>query len=330
MLVLGGTNYIGPAIVRELVAAGHEITLLNRGITNPDLLPEVPRIRADRTKGEEAFRQVRDRRWDIVIDTWPDDPGVVSASAKALANATERYVFVSTVSAYADLARPGTKEDAPLAPATSPNAYGAKKASCERAVQSFFPERCIIVRPAVILGPTDPNDSLRFWLVRLDRGGQVLAAGDGLDPVQYVDVRDLAQWLAMLVGSDVVGTFNVAGPAGPLTFAEFVHGCKAVTATPSLVVWVSQDFLAERQVRPWVDLPLWMPRTVSRGWQTIDASKARGLGLLHRPLAETARDTLHAFRQNYPPDYRLGAPGRYGGMTRERELELLAAWRLRW
>jgi len=315
LLVLGGTKFLGRHLVESALARGHKVTLFNRGQTNPDLFPEAEHLRGDRDGDLSALE---DRSWDAVVDTCGFVPRVVRASAELLAGAVDHYTFVSTIGVYAEFPHPGIDETAPVGALTEETedaegpAYGPLKALCEQEVERALPERTLVVRPGLIVGPDDPTDRFTYWPRRVERGGEVLAPAPPEQPVQLVDVRDLAAWTLRMVEEGTVGTFNATSPPGALTFADVLAACGAAD-----VVWVDGEFLLEQGVEEWSDLPLWISSRdpAWSGFQLVDVSRALAAGLTFRPLDETARDA---------PEWTGKA-----GLSPEREAELLTAWRAR-
>lgn len=307
LLILGGTSFLGRALAEAALERGHETTLFTRGQTNPELFPEAERLIGDRAGDLSALGG---RTWDAVLDTSGHEPRVVAASAGLLAGAAGLYAFVSSISVYASFARPGQDETAPTLPPGDD--YGARKAACERDVEEAFPGRALVVRPGLIVGPHDPTDRFTYWPRRIAEGGEALAPGKPERPVQFIDVRDLAEWMLGLVEAGATGTFNATSPPGAPTMGGVLEACGEAD-----VVWVDDRFLLDAGVEQWSDLPLWISATDPdwAGFMLVDVSRARAAGLTFRPLAETVRDV---------PEWTGKA-----GLTRERERELLAAWRAR-
>jgi 2'-hydroxyisoflavone reductase len=328
ILILGGTGFLGPALVEAARARGHVLTLFNRGKTRPHLFPDVERLQGDRDGKLDALAG---RRWDAVIDNSGYVPRVVRASAELLAPNVGRYLFVSSISVYRDGLPPGSDESAPVATTDDPASedvrahYGALKALCEQAAEQALPGRTTVVRPTLIVGPDDPTDRFTYWPVRLARGGEVLAPGDGKDPVQVIDVRDLAAWMVGLVEREVKGVFNAAGPRERLTMKVMLETCRAGTGARAALTWVPADFLEAQQVAPWTDLPSWIPRGPEAGLSQVSNAKAVAAGLSFRPLADTARDTL-GWWKGLPEERRAKVRA---GLSAEREREVLAAWKTR-
>ena len=327
ILVLGGTGFIGPYQVQYALDRGHTVTLFNRGRTNPHLFPGVEKLVGDRDGDLSALEG---GRWDVVIDNSASEPGRVERSARVLRDAVGLYVFVSTRSVYYDTSLVPMTVDAALFSyensKVEPGArlpYGLAKALSEAKVREYFPERHLIVRPSLIVGPGDLTDRFTYWPVRIERGGEILAPGDGGDFVQIIDARDLSEWMIRLVERPVTGIYNALGPRTPWSFAEFLHGIKAATSADARFTWVDTDFLLAHDVQPYREMPVWMPARDGReGFGRFDISREVALGLTFRPLAVTARDTLdyyHAQPEERQRELRAGN-------TPEREAEVLRLW----
>lgn len=321
ILILGGTGFIGPHMVRHAQYRDHEVTLFNRGRSNADLFPGVETLIGDRDGQLDALRG---RTWDAVIDNSGYVPRHVRDSAQLLEGASERYLFTSTGSVY-DFDQDELPEDARLLPVEDPTSedvnryYGPLKVLCEEAVQEAFGSRATVVRLHVVAGPGDPTDRFTYWPVRIDAGGPTIAPGLRTEPVQFVDVRDLAEFFVHLLENDTGGTFNAAGPAVHETsMAEFLGGVRGVTSSPVSFTWVDEAFLMEREAR----FPLWYPPSggAIRGISRVRSHRGVAAGLKFRPLAVTARDTLEWFKTL--PDERRSSFELYI----ERDREILEAW----
>ena len=331
VLVLGGTRFLGRHLVGALLARHHDVTLFNRGRSAPGLFEQVEEIHGDRDGGAEALAKIAGRRWDAVIDTCGYLPRVVRASCAALRDVAETYVFVSSISVYADFSRPDMTEEAPLAVLADPASedvmahYGALKAACEREVQAAFGANAFLVRPGLIVGPFDPTGRFTYWPQRVAADGEILAPGDPADPVQFIDVRDLAEWIVRALTRGPGGAYNATGPATPLSFGSLLASCQKAIApsTPAQITWCSESFLRGQGVTPWTGLPLWVT-AAERGVHEVSIQRALDAGLSFRPLSATIADTL-AWVQS--PQYTPPA-GAYAnvGLTREREADLLRAW----
>ena len=311
LLVLGGTKFLGRTLSEDALARGHELTLFNRRRTGPELFPEAKHLRGDRKSDLSALES---RTWDAVVDTSGYVPAEVRASAELLRE-SGRYVFVSSVSVYADFST-GPREESPTAELGDMpvdellpdySNYGPLKALSEVEVERVFAERALIVRPGLIVGPYDPTGRFTYWAHRLERGGEILAPGPPERTVQFVDVRDLAAWILDAIEAGRSGTFNVTNEGVP--WGELL-GVTEVT-------WVPDEFLQEHDVGPWMELPLWLPDPAWAGMHATDVSRAVAAGLRFRPLAETLAGAATAPLED-------GV-----GLTLDREAELLEAWHSR-
>jgi 2'-hydroxyisoflavone reductase len=343
ILILGGTAFLGPELVEAARARGWHVTLFNRGRTNPGRFADLPAIRGDRDPakdgGLKALAEAIEggARWDAVVDTSGYFPAHVKASAELLKRAARQYVFISTVSVYAEPLKPGADEDAPVGTIPDPTitrmsneAYGPLKALCEREAAAVFGDRATSIRPGLIVGPGDPTDRFTYWPVRIARGGRVLVPGFARPReafVSMVDVRDVAEFAVRCIADGHGGTFNCSGPAGPLTFDEMVAGCKAVVSTPVEFVPVDEAWLLEQRVAPWMGLPLWIPQdSDSAAMGSLSRARAIAAGCTFRPLADTARDTLRWWQARTPAPPEWGSDPRQPGLSAAREAGLLKAW----
>lgn len=322
LLIIGGTVFLGRHIVEAALARGHEVTLFNRGQHNPELFPQAEKLRGDRDGNLSALEG---RTWDAVIDTSGYVPRVVRQSAELLADRVGQYTFISTLSVYPDDVPPNTAENGPLVSMEDETVeeitgetYGPLKVLCERAVQEALTDRALIIRPGLIVGPNDPTDRFTYWPVRVARGGKVLAPGRPEREVQFIDVRDLAEWIIRLVESGTTGVFNANGPDRPLSMEGLLTACREASGSDAEFVWVSEGFLQANEVGAWMEMPLWIPEEDAPGFFKFDVSKAIASGLTFRPVIETCRDTV-AWEQTRPADHQWRA-----GMDPKKEQELLA------
>ena len=336
ILILGGTGFTGPYQVRYALSRGHKITVFNRGRTHPGELPEgVEQLTGDRNGKLDALK---DRRWDVVIDNPTSVPVWVRDAAQILKGNVDRYVFISTISVYADTSKPGTDEGAPLAKYNGPDAmkesrdtiiaskyalYGPLKALSEQEAEKWFPKKTLIIRPGLIVGPGDETDRFSYWPVRIDHGGEVLAPGDPIDPVQFIDARDLAEWTIRMIESGETGIYNATGPERKLGIGKMLETMKSALSSNAKFTWVSADFLEAQKVAAWSDMPVWIPpRGEEAGGNQVSNKRALVKGLTFRPFPETARDTLAWFKK-LPQDRQSHLKA---GLNPEREAEVLAVW----
>lgn len=332
ILILGGTGFLGPHVVEAARARGVTIALFNRGKTNPHLFPEVEKFRGDRDGqlGELAAAVQAGRRWTAVVDTSGYVPRHVRDSAKLLAPAIDHYIFISSISVYADPSKRGLSEadavgrlDDPSVETIGETTYGPLKALCEEAASAAMPGRVTNVRPGLIVGPGDPSDRFTYWPARAARGGRMIAPGRPADPVQVIDARDLAAWLVECVLARHFGTFNATGPAQGMTVGAMVDACVQAGGAGATPVWIPAEFLAAQEVSPWSDMPVWVPPDGEAGGMgAVDVRRALAAGLVFRPIAETARDTLVDWQGL--PEERRAKPR--AGLSAEREAAVLAAW----
>ena len=322
ILILGGTIFVGRALVEEALKRGHEVTLFNRGKRNPGLFPQVENIIGDRT---EDLSPLAGRTWDAVIDTCGYLPAVVEKSAKFLAGAANLYVFISSISVYSDFSKPGVDEKSALGVLEDPSitevngeTYGPLKVLCEQVAESAMPGRVLTIRPGLIVGPYDPTDRFTYWPLRIAKGGEVLSPDRPDLPVQFIDVRDLATWTLMRVESYSTGIFNADSPAGSITIGGVLDSCKRITQSDAQFIWANEEFLLANEVAPWSELPLWVPASEGEGFSLIDCAKAASAGLKCRPLDETVKDTF-LWASSRADDYAMRS-----GMTPEKEISVLA------
>ncbi len=340
VLILGGTGQTGPHLVRALLDGGHTVTLFNRGNRSEEIFPQVECLIGDRqpdpSTGLEALQEAvaGERTWDICIDIWPHIPKLVENTALLLKGSVGHFMYVSSISVYTDFSQPGGDEDTPVGEA--PNAdeleytgelFGPFKAECENRVRRIFPDNHTIFRPGLIVGPRDASFRGGYWPVRVRKGGEVLAPGDGSDPIQIIDGRDLTAFQVHCMEQRTGGTFNVTGPAPdqPLTMRGLLEGCKEATGSDATFVWADNAFLEEQEIGAWMDMPCWIPAEGEyAGFGTRSIARALAAGLMFRPLAGTVRDTL-TWYDELPQDKREGVTAR-AGLSAEREAAALAAW----
>lgn len=376
ILILGGTGFLGPKTIAAAVARGHAVTIFNRGkrekiqpleaqvehlYGNRD--PELPADDARNPDGAlvtpdgrpKGLEQLAGRTWDVAIDNSGYFPRMVAASARLLAPSVARYIYISSISAYADNPAQGGDETTRLAELADPTVetmgaefenYGGLKVLCERAAAAAFPERAAIVRPGYIVGPGDPTDRFTYWPVRVGQGGRVLAPGSAADPLQWIDVRDLADWLVTLVEHETVGTFNAVTPARDGRWGEVLAACVAAARSDATLEWVNADWLEQHGAGGEDAFPIWTaPVGKYAGYHRWSNRRAEAAGLTYRPLADTVKALLawwpgeverrvrvtheleEAAKAKGAPLPKLADPNALrAGPTRAREQELLASW----
>ena len=337
ILILGGTGFTGPFQVEYALKRGHKVTLFNRGKRpSPEWPAAVEQLHGDRNTGDLAA--LKGRTWDVCIDNPTSLPFWVRDAGQVLKGNVGHYLFISTISVYADGSKPGINENSPLAQykgkdamaetqqtlrADIENLYGPLKALSEAEAHKQFGKNVTIVRPGYIVGPRDETDRFTYWPHRVAQGGEILVPGDGNDPIQIIDGRDLGEWMIRLAEAGTTGTFNACGPDYPLSMDAMLYGCQAVTGGGMTLTHVSPAFLDEQQV----GLPIWVPSKDNpyAGYGAVSNERAIDAGLTFRPLATTVQDLL-AWFHSLPAERqaKLGA-----GITREKEAELLKAWHAR-
>jgi 2'-hydroxyisoflavone reductase len=348
ILILGGTGFTGPEQVEYAIARGHRVTLFNRGKTRPGLFRgKVAEELIGDLNGDTSA--LKDKKFDVVIDNPTTLPFWVRNAAQYLKGNTKHYIFISTTSVYRDESQIGINEDSPTVPmpagldpyqtdqrnaaqqavgANHPN-YGAFKARAEVEVQNQYPGINTIIRPCLIVGPLDRTDRFTYWPARIDKGGEVLAPDKPEDPCQFIDSRDLAEWMIRMAEAREFGTFNAIGPEKPMTIAEMLYGVKAITTAGAQFTWVPWEFLRDHQVRPWRHMTVWQPPYgATAGYQRRNASKAIAKGLTFRPLAVTAKDTLDWHKTRPEKEQLATLNGEINGLPMTKEAEVLAAWKV--
>ncbi|TML13186.1 MAG: NAD-dependent epimerase/dehydratase family protein [Actinobacteria bacterium] len=321
LLVLGGTKFLGRATVEAALARGHEVTLFNRGRTNPDLFPEAEKLHGDR---EHDLSALEGREWDAVVDPSGYVPSIVRSSAEQLAGSTGFYLFVSSVSVYSDRSKSPAEGDALKQLGDMPadrlledySNYGALKALSEEAVAAAFPGTHANVRPGLIVGPYDPTGRFTYWPHRVARGGDVAAPAPPDERVQFVDVRDLADWMVGLCERRENGSFNAVGEG--VSWADLLEACREVSHSDARFVWIDGRFLLDQDIEQWMGLPMWIEDDSDKGLHRVDVSRALQAGLTFRQLEQTIEATLE-----------LAEPTDAAGLSPEREAQLLEAWERR-
>lgn len=323
ILIIGGTHFVGRHLIEAALARNHEVTLFNRGKSNPGLFPQLETILGDR---EKDIEKLNGHFWEAVIDTCGYVPRLVRLSTEVLRDNVPHYVFISTISVYENFKKMGITESDPVGKIQNETTeevtgetYGPLKALCEQAVHDIYGrEGTLIIRPGLIVGPYDPTDRFTYWPTRVARGGEVLAPQAPGAPIQLIDARDLAEFIIKLVEENAFGIYNATGPDYELTLGKLLEVSKQVSGSDARFKWASVDFLNQNNVQPWSDLPVWLPDDEENaGHHHVNISKAVHAGLKFRPLEKTVRDTLE-WAKTRPAEHEWRA-----GLQPEREQELL-------
>lgn len=327
ILVIGGGVFVGRALTTAAVERGHQVTVFNRGISNSKPTPGVAWIKGDR---DGDLGALTGQKWDSVVDACAYFPRQVTSLLRALDGNVGHYLLVSSVAAYKDLGRPGTREGDPLAASIDPEPtqmtpenYGPLKAMCEAAAIMAGPKATLLVRPGIIMGPWDPTGRFTYWVCRVARGGEVMAPGHPGSLQQLIDTRDLGLWMVSMIENGATGSFNTVGPQQPLTWGEML-GAIAAELNPGVkFTWLDNAFLAKQKFEGPYGLPLYIPGAAAKysGMYKVDGSAAFQHGLMLRPLRETIRDTARWARESPPESVEIA------GLSEARETELLAEWR---
>ncbi|MDT0603925.1 NAD-dependent epimerase/dehydratase family protein [Thalassotalea castellviae] len=331
ILILGGTKFIGPVIVEQLIEAGYEVTLFNRGLTNPHLFPNIEKLRGDRypANGKGLTALKTSRKWDVIIDTWAENPLCVKDTLSLLQNRCKQYIYTSSMAVYPDQllsTQSGITEKAKLPTDNIPTNYndslnyGLNKRIADKLV-NHSSKGCVL-RPHSICGIALDNisDNQRYWPVRLQRGGEIAAPGDGGDTTQYIDVKDLAAFILTCIEKRYIGTYNTFTTE---RFDAYLYGLKSLSSNRSELSWLSHEYLYKNNIRHYVDMPMWAARQVVKGTFTISSEKAIQAGLTFRPLSHTFSDVLAGFYQHESNRYEFGVGESKSGLSRQREQQLL-------
>jgi 2'-hydroxyisoflavone reductase len=326
ILILGGTVFLGRHIVQAALDAGHHVTIFHRGKHNPDIFPDVEKVIGDRDGG---LQSLENRTFDAVIDPSGYLPRLVRASARLLAQNTPHYTFISSISVYDGLSQTnldehasvGTLEDETCEDITG-DTYGPLKALCEQSVRAEMGEdRALIIRPGLIVGPFDSTDRFTYWPRRFSLPNTILAPGDPNRRVQFIDVRDLADWIISMVERRMAGTFNATGPDTPITMKDLLETCSEVVREDAQITWVDETFLTENEVQEWIELPLFISsQSNMQGLLEVNIDRAVKSGLTFRPLADTIQATLEWDRSRSEDTERLA------GLSADKEQALLSKW----
>ena len=324
ILVLGGTGFIGPVLVRAARARGHTLTLFNRGKTAPGMFPDIETIIGDR---RFDIDKLKGRDWDAVIDTWVMLPKSVRAAAELLKDHVGHYLFVSTISVYKLGKQPLDEQSETLTVTPEQlekpdlSGYGGLKALAERAADEVMGGRATSLRAGVIVGAGDPTNRFVYWPRRIERGGDVLVPASPDGRMQFVDVRDLGDFIVRAVERRTFGTFNVVGPDDP-TLGHVLDAMNGALGKPARFVYADADWVDAQKAGGWGDFPLVVANESEQsGFGHVSSARAIAAGLRFRPVADTTKYALDWWKTSGKPD----GPG----IKPEREAELLAAWKSR-
>ena len=330
ILVLGGTGFAGPPVVRSALARGHAVTMFNRGKTNPGLFPNVETILGDRTTQLDLLAG---RNWDVVVDTWAPGPTLVRRAAELLRDHVAHYIFLSTISVYR-LGKDPIDESSPTLPLPPgfemgkkvdpipPEAYGALKALAEQAAETAMPGRTTSIRAGVLAGPEDPTDRFTYWPLRMARGGEMIAPAPRDDRMTFIDVRDLGDWMVTVAEQGHMGTYDAVGPGDP-SLGSVLEQVHTGVGGDVKITWIDHTWLEKNEAAGWENFPILVASTDEEaGFGKVSAAKAIAKGLRFRPVSETARDALAWWKAQSEERRAKKRPG----ITPEREAELLARW----
>ncbi|WP_062353344.1 NAD-dependent epimerase/dehydratase family protein [Herbidospora yilanensis] len=327
ILVIGGSVFLGRAVVEEALARGHDVTMFNRGVSRADR-PDVESVHGDRENHDHLVRLVDGREWDAVVDVCGYTPAKVLDGVRVLNGHASHYTFISSISAYKGF--PGEigvneeSEQFPGDPEATEGDYGPLKSGCELAVSENFEGGTLIVQPGLILGPHENVGRLPWWLTRIERGGRVVAPGNPDREMQLIDARDIAAFTIAQVEKGTTGKFLTGGVPANTTYGQWLRDCVEVTGSDAELVWVDDAVLHEHGAQMWTEFPLWADDSMPGVWLT-DSSKARAAGLTCRPVSETVRDTWEWLR-HVPVGERVFGARFAHGIDPDKEAAILADW----
>jgi 2'-hydroxyisoflavone reductase len=328
ILVLGGTGFLGPHTVNAALSYGHTVTLFNRGKTNPEMFPSLEKIKGDRNTDD--IKKLDGRKFDAVIDTSAYFPRSVELAMTVLKNNIKQYCLITSISVYADWSIPHMDEAAKVGTLDDPktekvtgSTYGPLKALCEQAAEKHMPGRATIIRPGLKVGPRDKTDRFTYWPVRIKKGGDILAPGNGNDFIQYIDVRDLAEWMVHCLNHEIFGTYNAQTNGSDITIKQLLNSCVKNLNPKANLVWVDSDFLTKHDVAPWSEMPVWLPpKGEYAGSGTMSSKKAYANGLKQRHMDKVIVDCYQWF-SSLPTERQTKLRA---GISPEKEQKVLLAW----
>lgn len=329
ILILGGTNFVGPALVRSLINSGHEVVLFNRGITNPYLFPELRKIRGDRELGEEGYKNLigEETKWDAIIDVWPQNPSLVEDAVNLMRQKTNHYLFISSIAVYQDFKNAGIKEEYTTRDGDEykKGNYGLNKVLCEDKIEEVFSDRFTIFRCGGIVGERDEGPFTNYYVNKMVNYSDMLAP-DANDPIQFIDVNDLANFVSRCIENEIFGSYNVIGPLIQMGYKDMLLDIKKSLNSSVNIHWMSPDFIIRQaKLSPFVDIPFWIPiaSDPEPGFYQIDNTKSVGQGLKFSPIRTTTQSayktlTSISIDQSLPINR---------GVELKRELEIITAWK---
>lgn len=327
ILVLGGTNFVGPSVVNAALQNGHSVTLFNRGITNPDLFPQLKLIKGDRELGPQAYDPPKSQQWDAVIDVWPEQSKLVDEATNALKSHTDHYVYISSIAVYNDFQEVGLHEESEVVSLQLPKdewTYSEEKLAAEEFVRERFPNNHTILRPGPIKGSRDAALDLLYWCIKLTRDKSIIAPGSGLDPLQFIDVKDVGRIAVLGAEKQLVGKFNCTGPReNALLWKEFLEISKTHFKSQTKLIWADEDFLKENGVLSFTDLPLWAPLSEDKGFMQISSRKLLQSGFEFTPIEKTLDDCMEWHHTNLKTGIEFGTSETGIGLERSREQQLI-------
>lgn len=326
ILVLGGTTFVGPAIVNAALHNNHSVTLFNRGITNPTLFPDLALIKGDRELGIDAYLPLQDQKWDVVIDVWPEKSRLVDEATAALKNHAKHYVFISSIAVYNNFQKAGlNEEDEVVSLESDKNEWGypEEKLAAELFVKERFKNNHTILRGGPIKGWRDPAMDILYWCIKLNQDDTIIAPGSGLDHLQFIDVKDIGRFAIMAAEHQLSGVYNCTGPGKePLLWKDFLEGAKKQFNSHTQLLWASEDFLTTQNVASFSDLPLWTPLSEDAFMQ-ISNEKLVTTGFEFTPVASTLEDCMSWFNNSTNQEIEFGTDSVGIGLSRTKELELI-------
>jgi 2'-hydroxyisoflavone reductase len=327
ILILGGTNFVGPAIVDAALRNNHNVTLFNRGLTNPNLFPDLDLIKGDREQGIKVYDPLKKENWDIVIDVWPEKSRLVDEATNALMKHTAHYIFISSIAVYNNFQEVGLHEESKVVDLTSQKddwGYAEEKLAAELFVKERFPNNYTIIRPGPIKGWRDPALDLLYWCLKLNRDDSIIAPGSGMDPLQFIDTNDVGRFAIMASENNFIGVYNCTGPMKEqLLWKDFLTYSKKHFNSKTELVWANEDFLKRNEVYSFSDLPLWAPLSEDKGFMQISNKKLIQTGFKYTSVNTTLDDCMKWYKDHIDQNVKFGTTDFNVGLERSKELDLI-------